>query len=168
MSTSSSSVSSLDKEAVGRAIGRIPSGVHVVTLDRNGEKDGMLTSWISQAAFEPPMLSVAVKKERPILAKLSQGSSFVVNVLSKSNMDMYKNFAKPYNPELDRFEGLKVDADSNGNPILTEAVSYMTCTVKGHVEAGDHVVLVAEITGGAGMHIDQEPMVHLRKNGFQY
>jgi flavin reductase (DIM6/NTAB) family NADH-FMN oxidoreductase RutF len=168
MSTSSSSVSSLDKEAVGRAIGRIPSGVHVVTLERNGEKDGMLTSWISQAAFEPPMLSVAVKKERAILSSLAPNSSFVVNVLSKSNMDVYKNFAKPYTAELDRYEGLNVDVDSNGNPILIDAVAYLSCTVRSHAEAGDHVLILAEINNGAPLQIEHEPMVHLRKNGFQY
>ena len=37
MSTTTGSVSSLDKESVGRAIGRIASGVHVVALERNGE-----------------------------------------------------------------------------------------------------------------------------------
>lgn len=163
-----SSVNSLDKEAVGRAIGRIPSGVHIVTVDRNGERDGLMTSWISQAAFEPPMISFAVKKGRPILSKLADETTFAVNVLSKNNMDIYKNFAKPFSPDLNRFEGLKVEVDQKGNPYFTDAVAYMSCVVRGRIEAGDHFVLVAEIVGGAGLQIEQEPMVHLRKNGFQY
>ena len=128
----------------------------------------MLTSWISQAAFDPPMLSLAVKKERPILAKLASGATFAVSVLAKNNMNVYKNFAKPFAPDLDRFEGLKVESDQHGNPILSEAVSYLSCVVKGQVEAGEHVVLVAEIVGGSGLQIEHEPMIHIRKNGFQY
>ncbi len=167
MSTSTSSVN-LDKEAVGRAIGRIGSGVHVVAMNRNGERDGLLTSWIGQAAFEPPMLSLAIKKGRPILSKLPDGATFTVSVLSKSNMDIYKNFAKPFTPELDRFEGLKVEEDKQGNPYFADAVAYLSCVIAGRVEAGDHFVLVAEIVGGAGLQTEQEPMIHLRKNGFQY
>ena len=158
----------LDKESVGRAIGRLGSGVHVVAMNRNGERDGLLTSWIAQAAFEPPMISLAVKKGRPILSKLPEGATFTVSVLSKSNMDIYKNFAKPFTPDLNRFEGLKVEEDTQGNPYFSDAVAYMSCIIRGRVEAGDHFVLVAEIVAGAGLQTEQEPMIHLRKNGFQY
>ncbi|HEY9682097.1 MAG TPA: flavin reductase family protein [Oculatellaceae cyanobacterium] len=164
MSTSTT----LDKESVGRAIGRIGSGVHVIAMDRNGERDGLLTSWIAQAAFEPPAISLAVKKGRQILSKLPEGATFTVSVLSKNNMDIYKNFAKPYTPDLNRFEGLNVEVDKNGNPYFKDAVAYMSCVVTGRVEAGDHFVLVAQIVAGNTMENDNEPMIHLRKNGFQY
>src|SRR4030095_13031489 len=90
------------KESIGRAIGRIPSGVFALTSDRHGHRDGLLASWVSQAAFEPPMISVAIKKERHILELLCVGSKFTLNVLSKKNMDVYKNFVKPYKEGLDR------------------------------------------------------------------
>ena len=156
------------RESLATAIGRIASGVYVITLDRGGERDGMLTSWIAQAGFEPPMLSLAVKKDRPILSKLGDGQTFVVNVLAKNNMDIYKNFVKPHTADLNRFEGLSILSDRQGDPIFSDAVAYMSCVVRGSIAASDHVVIIAEIVGGAGLKIDQEPIVHLRKNGFQY
>jgi flavin reductase (DIM6/NTAB) family NADH-FMN oxidoreductase RutF len=153
---------------MGKAIGRIGTGVHIVTLTRDGERDGMLTSWLMQAAFEPPMVAFAVKKERPILTKLSAGSTFGVNVLSKKNMDVFKNFAKPYTPGLDRFEGLKTESDSFGNPMLQDSVAFLSCTVSNIVETGDHLLLIAEVNEGCMLQSENEPMLHLRPHGFQY
>jgi len=99
------------RENIGRAIGRIASGVYIVTVKHDGVPDGMLTTWIAQAGFEPPMLSLAVKNDRPILQNLKKGTPFVVNVLSKKNMDIFKNFAKPHTEGLNRFEGLEVDTE---------------------------------------------------------
>lgn len=155
------------KEAIGKALGRIATGVHIVTVKHDGKNDGMLTSWLGQAAFEPPMVSFAVKKERVILAALGVGNRCSVNVLSKKNMDIFKNFAKPYSDGLDRFEGLNSDLSSDYGAVFPECVSYMRLKVSGHADAGDHVLIIAEVVD-AVMAASEEPMVHLRSNGFQY
>jgi flavin reductase (DIM6/NTAB) family NADH-FMN oxidoreductase RutF len=156
------------KASIGKAIGRIPSGVFALTSDRHGQRDGLLASWVSQAAFEPPMLSVAIKKERHILELLCVGSRFTLNVLSKNNMDIYKNFVKPYQEGMDRYDGLNVLPANKGGPIFAEAVAFMDCITRTMVEAGDHVILLGEIVDGALLQSENEPMVHLRSNGFQY
>jgi len=167
MSTTTSSEEST-KEKLGKAIGRIASGVYIVTTYGDGGKDGMLTTWLVQSAFDPPMLSLAVKKERPILAHLQKGAAFSVNVLSKKNMDVFKNFAKPFTEGLDRFEGLSIDSGIKSGPVFKDCVAFMSCQVHDKVEAGDHYVVVAEITSGGLLASEEEPMVHFRKNGFQY
>jgi len=155
------------KENIGKALGRIASGVFIVTLGKPEDRDGMLATWIGQSAFEPPIITISVKKERPILAKLALGNAFVVNVLGKKNNNIFKNFAKPYSEDVDRFAGLSVD-EKDAGPVLTEAVSFMACTVIGHADAGDHVLVIGQIVDGALLNADQEPMVHFRNNGFQY
>lgn len=156
-----------EKQTIGKAIGRIASGVFVVTTERNGQRDGLLASWISQAAFDPPMVSVAVQKSRHLLELLGVGQRFTVNILSKDNGSMFKNFAKPYEPGCDRFEGLAVSV-GKGGPVLTQSVAYLDCVTRAMVEAGDHVLVVGEIVNGEMLNPDAEPMIHLRKNGFQY
>jgi flavin reductase (DIM6/NTAB) family NADH-FMN oxidoreductase RutF len=157
-----------NKEQLGRAIGRIASGVYIVTSILDGQRDGMLTTFLSQTSFEPPMLVFAVKKERPILKELTDGRNFAVNVLSKSNMDVFKNFAKPHTDGLDRFENLAVEKDQFGSPTFKDAVAYLSCAVQKHVDSGDHVLIMGEILGGSLLQGENEPMVHLRKNGFGY
>ncbi len=155
------------KERVGPAIGRLASGVYIITVHgEDGSKDGMMATWITQAGFEPPSLVVSVNRKRDILQALAVGSKFSVNVLSKRNVDIFKAFAKPHNAE--KFDGLTLKDDVSSGPVFADAVSYMSLVVKSQTEAGDHIVVVGEITDGELLNAADEPMTHLRKDGFQY
>jgi hypothetical protein len=47
-----------------RALGRIPSGLFILTARFEDQSTGMLASWVQQVSFDPPLVSVAVKKGR--------------------------------------------------------------------------------------------------------
>lgn len=150
-----------------QALGRVSSGVYVVTLRHKNEQQGMLATWIMQASFEPPMLSLAVKTERQILPQLGEGKCFSVNVLSKKNLDIFKAFARPYQPELDRFAELELSAKGTAGPVFTDTLAYLDCVVRGQIAAGDHIIITAEITGGEVLN-SGEPMLHTRTIGTRY
>lgn len=156
------------KEKIGKAIGRIASGVFILTARQQDKLEGLLASWVNQAAFEPPMIMAAVKRERNILEMMAAGSHFSLNVLSKNNMDIFKNFAKPFEEGLDRFAGLNLLETQKQAPVFADAIAYLNCVTVSLTEAGDHVLVLGEVISGDLLHADAEPMVHLRKNGFQY
>lgn len=156
------------KEDLGRAIGRIASGVFVVTMGNENERDGLLATWINQTSFEPPMVAVAVNKGRHIMSRLTPGTVFAVNVLSKKNKTAYKNFVQPYTEGLDRFLGVKLLPGVCGAPVLAESVAYLLCQVRHIADGGDHNLVIAETLEGDVLNPEDEPMIHLRKNGFQY
>lgn len=167
----STKVGSMDaalKERIGSAIGRMASGVYVVTVQDENGKDGMLATWVTQAAFSPPMLTVTVNKERPILSRLSKGSKATINVLAKSNSDIFKNFVKPFTEGMDRFEGLETIDNKGFPPSFANCISSMLLEIANVVESGDHMIIVGEVKDGHMHNKDLEPMVHLRRDGFQY
>lgn len=158
------------KEKIGPAIGRLASGVYIVTVDVAGKKDGMLATWITQAGFEPPSLVVSVNKQRDILRAMNVGDRFTINVLSNRNMDIFKAFAKPHNDE--KFDGLalkeSLQSSTSAGPVFAEAVSYIDLKVQSVTEVGDHVLVVGEVIDGELLNGQDEPMTHLRKDGFKY
>lgn len=158
----------LSKEQLGRSLGRLASGVYVVTCNQQDEPEGMLTTWIAQAAFEPPFISIAIKEGRPILDCLKEGSNFAVNTLSKTNMEIFKQFAKPHLSSAERFAGLDLLPKDGFGPVFSNALSYLFCTVKTIIKTGDHNLVLALVVAGQVLQEGAEPMVHLRANGFQY
>ncbi|MGH7200022.1 MAG: flavin reductase family protein, partial [Planctomycetaceae bacterium] len=53
------------RRQIGPVLGRTPSGVFILSVsDGDGRETGMLASWVQQAAFDPPMLTVAVNRAR--------------------------------------------------------------------------------------------------------
>ena len=53
------------KDKLAPLLGRIPSGVFILVAGNDtGQQTGMLASWVQQASFEPPQVTVAVNKSR--------------------------------------------------------------------------------------------------------
>ncbi|MBX9694774.1 MAG: flavin reductase family protein [Cyanobacteria bacterium] len=157
----------MSEESLGQALGRLSSGVYITTLESNNEKHGMLATWIIQAAFKPPMLTMSLQSQRDIYRFLEKGSRFSVNTISKKNMDIFKAFAKPHKDGEDRFAGLRLAELDSAGPVFADALSYLDCVVRDQMNAGDHIVILAEVTAGQLLNED-EAMLHTRKNGFQY
>jgi flavin reductase (DIM6/NTAB) family NADH-FMN oxidoreductase RutF len=83
------------KLTVGRALGRIPSGVFILTAERDGQPLAMMASWVQQAAFAPPSVSVAIAKERPAHAALSKpGRTFGLSVVPEGDTSLMKKYAR--------------------------------------------------------------------------
>jgi len=152
------------KDAIGAAIGRIPSGVHIIIAKRGEQKIGMMGSWVTQVGFEPPCISVAVHPDREIYGAIEESGYFSVNVLSNENMNLMKAFSR-YSP--DQFDGVDFSETVPG-VTLNEAVAVMHCQVKGKCEAADHHLFIGEVVDGAYLNHELAPMVHLRKSGFNY
>jgi flavin reductase (DIM6/NTAB) family NADH-FMN oxidoreductase RutF len=152
---------------LGAALGRIPSGLFIVTVRHGEAETGMLASWVQQCSFDPPQISVAVRQGREIAAWLTPGAPFVVNVLDDSQTDMLVHFGRGFKLDEPAFTGLAVERSENGAPVLSEALSYLDCRVVTCHAAGDHDLYIVRVV--AGRMLDEgHPMVHIRKSGFHY
>jgi flavin reductase (DIM6/NTAB) family NADH-FMN oxidoreductase RutF len=161
-----------DGSAVGLALGRIPSGLFIVTW-RDGDQDrGMLASWVMQAGFEPPMLTIAVAPARGLHAAVEAGMPFVVNVLAEHQRPLLARFGKPAAAGANPFAGLALSRAACGAPALDEAAAWLECSPVAETAGTDdvrcdHVIVLARVTA-AGAGPDAPPLVHLRKNGLRY
>jgi len=127
----------------------------------------MLASWVMQAGFSPPSVSVAVAPTRDLLDAIDRGLPFVVNVLGESQRGLLSRFGKPSNPGEDPFAGLDTLRTPGGTVALAAAAGWIECRGTSRAAAGDHVVVVAEIVGGDSGSAGA-PLVHVRKNGLRY
>jgi flavin reductase (DIM6/NTAB) family NADH-FMN oxidoreductase RutF len=148
-------------------LGRIPSGLFILTARRGAVETGMLTSWVQQCAFDPPHISVALKRDRPINAWLIPGVFFTLNILDDNQTDMIAHFGRGFALDEPAFAGLEVERPENGGPVLQEALAYLACRVRDHCSVCDHELFLAEVVDGRVLS-DGQPMVHTRKSGFHY
>lgn len=154
-------------ELLGAAIGAIASGLFIVSSQQNGKTATMLASWVQQAGFVPPSVTIIVGKGRPIESFLTVGSPVVINVLEKGDGKTIGHFAKGFAPDVDPFAGLATAIAPSGQPYLSGAIAYLDAAITSSLDAGDHVVLLATISAGKRLS-EGEPATHTRKNGFSY
>jgi flavin reductase (DIM6/NTAB) family NADH-FMN oxidoreductase RutF len=159
------------QQAIGKVLGRIPSGVWILTAsDGDGRETGMLASWVQQAAFEPPLLTFAVNRERFLNDWLARTQTAALSLLGESQKQFLRHFGSGFKPEEPAFEGIQTVRGETGLPLLSEALAALEGRITGSLTAGDHMIYLLEITAAtAGPSLtDERPLVHLRKNGFRY
>ena len=156
------------REAVGKAIGRIPSGLFIVTAQSDDHRAGILASWVQQVSFTPPLISIAVGKTRSVLPMIIESRRFGLCQLAKDDKVLFRKFAGSMTPNEDPFLGLDTtEGSATGVPIITSGVGYLECVVTCHIDVdGDHDVFVGQVRNGAAL--TGEPHVHIRDNGFNY
>ncbi len=73
------------RNRIAPALGKIPSGIFVATAVVENAPIGMLCSFVEQAGFEPPMISIALGLDRPLRPVLELGN-FLASTSSASRM----------------------------------------------------------------------------------
>ncbi len=152
---------------VEQAVGRIIGSLCVVTAKQGEVASGMLASWVNQASFNPPGLTVAVAKDRAMEPMTHTGNQFVVNILAEGR-EVRKHFIKTYAPGQDRFANLATQTASNGGIILSGALAYLECTVQSRMEAGDHWLVYATVDHGKVLNQDGVTAINHRKSANYY
>ncbi len=159
---------SLDSD-LDKALGRISGGLYIITAKKGDVKSAMLASWVSQASFEPPGLTIAVAKDRAIESLMQVGDRFILNVLEEGNYQhLMRHFLKRFKPGADRFEGVKTQTANNGSPILRDALAYLECQVVSRMECSDHWIVYSQVETGRVSNTEALTAAHHRKVGNHY
>ncbi|WP_017305350.1 diflavin flavoprotein [Spirulina subsalsa] len=161
------SVSESQSARTEQAVGRVVGSLSVVTTRKGELSNAMLASWVSQASFSPPGLTIAVAKERAIADLMHSGDKFVLNILQEGKQ-LRKHFMKNFAPGEDRFVGLDIETAENGCPILKQALAYLECRVNERMECGDHWLVYAVVDSGKVLDNEGITAVHHRKTGIYY
>lgn len=153
---------------IAAALGRIPSGLFILTARHEDRRSGMLASWVQQVCFQPPMISVAVAKGRPIMPLISESRRFGICQLPDNDKIIMRKFAGGTDQNEDPFLGFELVPDTLGGvPIFAKVLGYLECELTCHMDVeGDHDLFVGVVRNGA--YIGGNPHIHLRENGFKY
>jgi flavin reductase (DIM6/NTAB) family NADH-FMN oxidoreductase RutF len=154
---------------IGAALGRVPSGLFVISWRSDDRDRVMLASWVMQAGFEPPLVSLAVAPSREFLTAVRGGAPFVINALAASQRNLLARFGKPIAEGDDPFDGIPMHRIADDLAVIDGAASWLACRMVGEamVNGADHVVVVARVETAGGTAA-VEPLVHIRKNGLRY
>ena len=156
-----------------QALGRVIGSLCILTASKGrGENKitgAMLASWVSQASFSPPGLSIAVAKDRAVESLLQKGDNFALNILSEVNFkDYLKKFAKPFAPGEDRLAKVETENTKNDQIIISDSLAWLDASVRDRMECGDHWVIYAEVNYGNVLRQGDLTAVHHRKSGANY
>ena len=136
------------------ALRMIPYGLYVLTGEaKDGRVAAATVNWVTQTAFEPPLVVVGVKADSGAHAIIKEAGAFALNVLGKDQQGTAYAFFKPVEREANTIAGEAFRSGGNGAPILESCPGFIECRLVETVERGDHSVFVGEVVN-AGVKED--------------
>ena len=157
-------VTEIQIDRTEQAVGRIVGSLCVLTTCSNNVHCGVLSSWVSQATFNPPGVMIAVAKEQNADLISNSGDKLVLNILNEGR-SVRRNFSAQSS---DYFGNLTTKTASNGCLIIEEALAYLECTVQSSIESGDRTLIYAVVEQGEVLQSSGITAIQHRKSGSHY
>lgn len=130
-----------------RSMALFATGVTVITVDYEGEVQGMTANAFTSVSLDPMLVLVCVDQKARTHAHLHAKKRFGINVLSEGQRKIAEHYARP-DREPARAEeeaGARFDRTDHGTPVLQGALAYLECRLQTAQDAGDHTIFIAEV-----------------------
>ncbi len=86
----------MNADAKKTVLRMIPYGIYVLTADDGaGNVSAATVNWVTQTAFNPPLVVVGVKTDSGAYAVVQKSRKFVLNMLGKDGKGAAFTFFKP-------------------------------------------------------------------------
>lgn len=142
-------------------LGEFPTGVVLVTTtDPAGEPAAMIAGSFVAVSQDPPMVGFLPVEDSRTFHALNDTGTFSVSILGAEHEHLSRAFGSSAARQFDRAEW---DRSADGNLRLRGALAWFDCSVAAAHEAGDHVMVLADVRefgvgdGGGGL-----PLLFLR------
>jgi flavin reductase (DIM6/NTAB) family NADH-FMN oxidoreductase RutF len=134
----------VSRQSFRQACSRFATGVAVATLlDSTGQPHGLTVNSFTSVSATPPLVLICIDGHSSLLPHFRAARHYGLSFLADSQQDISNRFA--VFPE-GRFQGLNwASGAETGVPLLSGVVGWMECSIRQAIEAGDHVIFLAEV-----------------------
>jgi flavin reductase (DIM6/NTAB) family NADH-FMN oxidoreductase RutF len=129
------------------ALGCFATGVTVITVDYEGQVQGMTANAFASVSLDPPLVLVCVDHRARTHAHLHAKKRFGVNVLAEDQQTISEYYARAAQDHghAEREAGARFDRTTHGTPVLNGALAYLECRLHTAQDAGDHTIFIAQV-----------------------
>ncbi len=150
-------------------MGPLPA-VLVTTVDAGGKPNVFTVAWAGVACTSPPMVTIAVRKERLSHANLTATGEFGINIPPREMVKAGDFCGCRSGYKLDKIKHLGLSLEPGAAvrvPSLSKCPVALECVVRSVTELGTHDLFLAEIVQNKvdSSLIDSQGKIHFSKPG---
>lgn len=147
---------------VSQGLHLIPNGVFVVASAHEGKVHGCTASWVSQASYRNPLLTIALDKEHETTGMIERSGKVVINVLKAGQQDIAEHFGHEHRG---MESGYFRQENGQDTPVVNDCLAAIFGNVVGKLDARDHTVFLVEATD-AQVFSKEDPLVFWVDRGY--
>lgn len=140
----------MDVTAAATLFAWLDREVWLVTSSFEGQRGGLIATFVSPASLVPELPRVLVCLAKPHRTwELVEGSGrFAMHLLGEGDLELVWRFGLASGRDGDKFDGLETETSATGCPLLPQAVGWLDCKVEASLDIGDRTVFVGEVIEG--------------------
>lgn len=152
-----------------RSLGQMIKGVQVVGAAAEGEQRLYTSHWLSQVAFEEPIVLASVSPKHDTHGLIVASGRFSASILAGDQIAEGQYFSYPGH----RFRHVATDyvEDWDGLPVVANAIAWLRCEVTSSVVAkeygGDHDLFLARVTAVHEGRLKAPPLLYSSRLGWR-
>ncbi len=151
---------SFDGSTFRSVLGRLPTGVTVITCDPpGGPPQGLTIGSFTSVSLDPPLVAFMPARTAESWPAIEAAGAFCVNVLCTGQVELSNRFASK-DPQ--KFAGVDWSpAPGTGAPVLSGVAAWVDCRIEAIHEGGDHWIVVGRVDDLGTNDAALEPLVFL-------
>ena len=152
-----------------RSLGQMIKGVQVIGAAADGEHRLYTSHWLTQVAFEEPIVLASVSPKHDTHGLIVATGRFSVSILAADQIAEGQYFSYPGH----RFRYVAEDfvEDWDGLPVVPNSIAWLRCEVTSGVSAkeygGDHDLFFARVTAAREGRLKEPPLLYSSRLGWR-
>lgn len=147
----------IDPLELRNTLGVFPTGVCLVTVaDEGGEHRALTANSFAAVSLDPPLVLWSIQRTSEVYDAFVHSPRFAINFLHGEQEALSVRYAK-------KDDHIMAPAHyrpgENGAPVVEGALAYFECSVHDTVEAGDHTIIIGQVTQHRRADTSGQPLV---------
>jgi 3-hydroxy-9,10-secoandrosta-1,3,5(10)-triene-9,17-dione monooxygenase reductase component len=141
-----------------QVLGHFCTGVTVITTADADGPAGFACQAFAALSLEPPLVLFCPALSSATWQRVARAGFFCANVLAASQREVARVFGAA---GADKFAGVRWSPAQSGAPVLDGVLTWASCAVVDVHQAGDHLVVIGQVTELGDVRPDQ-PLLFYR------
>ena len=150
---------------IKRALGQMVKGVQVVGSAHDGVVRAYTSHWVSQVAFQEPVVMASVSPRHDTYPLIDASGVFTVSILAADQIDAGQYFSYPGRRFHHIAEELLEEVD--GLPVVRDCVAWLRCDVFERMPMRDHELFFAEVTAYGYGRLKEPTLLYSSRHGWR-
>lgn len=142
------------------AAARFPAGVVVISSVLGKHDHAMTATAFMSVSLEPPLVMVSIGTDSRMADAIEMSGVFSVSMLGRSQRRIADWLATPGRPVVHQLSQVPHQRGGNGAVLITDALAHIECRTHAVHAAGDHLLIVGEVTATALGEGEREPLIY--------
>lgn len=136
------------------------AGITIVSVNSDGDWQAITVNSFASVSMEPPLVCLNIANRLDTRKFMGEEGHFAVSILSDRQLDLGKRFAGYFDDRLEnRFDGLDCAVTDLGDPIIPDAMAWLSCTVDHALDVGENTMFIGRVIQG-GWTDDKLPLLY--------